>query len=356
MRDSGVGSGLSRRRAGGIPGPKERHPYIRLILGVLIAALVILLVVLIYLLRQDPVPLTRQAPGIESLLVIDGPGRGDFPVFERPLAAAYGPTGDVYVSDTGNGRVCVFTDKGRFLREFGRVVTDTPTPQRVGALSQPAGLSVSDDGTVYVADLRLGSIMVFDDSGDFARALRPTGESSITAAWAPTDVALAGSVVAATHASGVTLFTPAGKLLKEITQFGGVPLVRPNGVTFTDDGTVVVSDTSNARVVAFDAQGGRRWLLEGGAGEDQVFALPRGLSVAQDGSVLIADAFRFALVRVSGSGEYLGTFGKRGVQPTEFQFPNDVDMRRDRALVADKENNRVQVLRMVGVFSEAETR
>jgi DNA-binding beta-propeller fold protein YncE len=311
-----------------------------------------MLIVLLYLLRQDPVPVTLQAPGLESLLVIDGPGRGDFPVFERPLAAAYGPTGDIYVSDTGHGRVCVFTDKGRFLREFGRVVTDTPTPQRVGALSQPAGLAVSDDGTVYVADLRLGSIMVFDDSGDFVRALRPSGEASTTAAWAPTDVALADNVVAAAHASGVTLFTPAGRLRKEITAFGGVPLVRPNGVAFAEDGTVVVSDTRNVRVVAFDVRGGERWILEGGAGVDQVFALPRGLSVAQDGSVLIADAFRFALVRVSDSGEYLGTFGKRGVLPTEFQFPNDVDMRRDSVLVADKENNRVQVLRMVGVFSE----
>ncbi len=54
------------------------------------------------------------------VLAIPGPGKGDAPEFARPLAAAWAPNGDIYVSDTGNGRICVFTGAGRFVREFGR--------------------------------------------------------------------------------------------------------------------------------------------------------------------------------------------------------------------------------------------
>ncbi len=330
----------------------ERRP-IRIVIVALVILLVIILIFLLVLWGRDPVLVSPRKSGLESVSVITGPGSGDFPLFDRPLAAAFAPTGDIYVSDTGNGRICVFTEKGRFQREFGRVVTDTPPAQRAGALKQPAGIAVAEDGTVYVADLRGGFVMVYNSRGRYLRSFKPAGVAQAVAGWGPTDVAVSEDRIAVTDAGSVTLFSLDGQFNSSITEVRpNSPLVRPNGVAFTSDGSVVVADTNNARVAAFGPDGERLWVLENDSASGNAVGLPRGLSVAEDGSIVVADAFRFALIRISDEGQFLGEFGQRGSQAGSFEFPNDVDMRKDLALVADKENGRVQVVRLVGVFAE----
>lgn len=41
------------------------------------------------------------------------------------------------------------------------------------------------------------------------------------------------------------------------------------------------------------------------------------------------------------------SYGERGVEPAQFNFPNDVDAAGNRLVVADKENNRAQLVEMV---------
>ena len=50
--------------------------------------------------------------GIEPVFSIVGPGKGAAPYFKRPMGAAFGLDGRIYVSDTGNNRVCVFNRDG----------------------------------------------------------------------------------------------------------------------------------------------------------------------------------------------------------------------------------------------------
>jgi DNA-binding beta-propeller fold protein YncE len=78
------------------------------------------------------------------------------------------------------------------------------------------------------------------------------------------------------------------------------------------------------------------------------FDLPRGITVGEGGSVLVMDTFRFDITKLSKAGKVLGTFGTRGVSPGEFNFPNAISSLGNKIAVADKENNRVQVLRLVG--------
>ena len=52
----------------------------------------------------------------------------------------------VYVSDTGNNRICIFTRKGAFVLAFG-----TKGFGR-GEFSGPVGLSLGKKGRLYVAD------------------------------------------------------------------------------------------------------------------------------------------------------------------------------------------------------------
>jgi len=70
------------------------------------------------------------------------------------------------------------------------------------------------------------------------------------------------------------------------------------------------------------------------------------LAIAADGTILVADPLGQSIVRLSEDGAVLATYGTRGSAAGEFNFPNDLDVREDLVLVADKENDRVQLVKL----------
>ena len=128
-------------------------------------------------------------------------------------------------------------------------------------------------------------------------------------------------------------------------------LAVANGIAVSEDGqTVYVSDSNHGRVTAFSPDGEVRWqvgTIAAGMDDDsdRPLQLPRGLCVESDGSILVTDAFSFEVVRISAEGEILTRFGDRGVEAGQWNFANDVAPFRSFALVADKGNERVQMVR-----------
>ena len=94
-----------------------------------------------------------------------GPGEFKFIPFESstPMDVAgkiaVGPTGDVYVSDSGNARVQVFTPQGRFARQFGSFGSGK------GQFLHPFDLAVDKAGNVYVADDQAETVSKFTPRG-----------------------------------------------------------------------------------------------------------------------------------------------------------------------------------------------
>jgi DNA-binding beta-propeller fold protein YncE len=72
---------------------------------------------------------------------------------------ALGSTGLVYVSDSGNARVQVFTSTGRYVRQFGSFGSGN------GQFLRPFDLVVDDRGNVYVADDDRQTLAKFGPSG-----------------------------------------------------------------------------------------------------------------------------------------------------------------------------------------------
>lgn len=331
-------------------------------------ALIALIAYLLYILQPHSLGVRGGATvdGIKPLFTIEGPGAGKYPTFNRPLGVTFGSDGRIYVSDTGNNRVCMFDANGDFIKEWGTFGVAKPAKGGVyswqpGRFNFPDGIAADEQGDVYVADFRNDSIQVFDRDGRFLRRFpdptKPVGRGSSGqegTGIAVTSVAVAGGKVYATDTYQVFVFTTAGKVLEQFGKpgRGKGDLDHPNGVAAAPNGTIYVSDSNHARVTAFDASGTPLWnagRIPAGMNDTSSaeFDLPRGLAVMSDGSVVVVDVFGFDLVKLSPAGKVLGKYGSRGVEPGQFNFPNDVSSLGTKLAVADKENNRVQVLQLV---------
>jgi len=84
----------------------------------------------------------------------DAPG-----TFARPTNVAVGSNGDVYVSDTLNGRIQIFDADGNFLSMFGKP-GDGPAD-----FARPKGIALDRDGHIWVADADQNRVKVFDRDG-----------------------------------------------------------------------------------------------------------------------------------------------------------------------------------------------
>lgn len=343
-----------------------RNAYIAL---AIFLSIVLLGLITLLFMRLNPGALVSvggdEEGGITPLLEIQGPGRGDNPLFSRPQGVALGPDGRIYVSDTDNNRIAVFSRDGRFLQAWGGFGVAKPLPGieatwDEGELNFPLGIDVSDDEEVFVADFRNDQIQVFDTDGDFLRRFpdptQPVGKGASGQdglGIAVTDIAVDGEVVYALDSYQVVAFDTDGEFREQWgmpgAQEGGID--HPNGIDVGEDGTVYVSDSNNNRVTAFSPEGDHLWTVGEPVTQlqqqvDNEFGLPRGLCVRDDGSILVVDAFNHELVVLEREGEVRARYGDRGVNVTEFNFPNAVDDIDDRIAVADKENNRVLVLRL----------
>jgi aldose sugar dehydrogenase len=80
-----------------------------------------------------------------------------------PAGIALDQEGNVYVADTGNNRIQVFSSNGTFITKWGGQYSGAD-----GQMRAPAGIALdSSSGNVYVADTGNNRIQVFSSNGTF---------------------------------------------------------------------------------------------------------------------------------------------------------------------------------------------
>ena len=84
----------------------------------------------------------------------DGPGQ-----FARPTNLAVDAAGNIYVSDTLNGRIQKLSPTGELLLSFGS------PGDRPGNFARPKGLAVDGQGRIYVVDAGFENVQIFDAEG-----------------------------------------------------------------------------------------------------------------------------------------------------------------------------------------------
>ncbi len=230
-----------------------------------------------------------------------GTGNGQFATNGGGIAVD--KAGNVYVADSDNTRVQVFSATGRFLRKWGSQGTGD------GQFGNPEDLAIAPDGTIWVADDPNGRYEQFSSSGAFQTTLpAPHGELARDVA-----VAFDGSVLGAvegTEKGGFHRFAktasgwdPAGPLL------GGQALSRADDIEASPDGSIYLSrSASNAggltdRVQRFSADGKLMSSIKLASGDGT-----RGIGVDLDCNVLAPYSVNgSAMVKYSPTGKKLAT-------------------------------------------------
>jgi sugar lactone lactonase YvrE len=342
------------------------------LVGTAVALAIVLAGLLLYLWWLSlPADMTEKggkpSDGIAPQVAIYGPGEGDAPKLDGPMGVAWSPDGKrIYVADTGNNRIVVFERSGRFSMTFGSFGVAKPLPGYEmtwdpGELNYPTDVATDEDGNVYVADFQNESISVFDSKGSFvrrfpdplARVGRGTSGRGGTGI-AVTALTVQGDLVYATDRYQIVVFDKRGRFIRQFGKPGVGPgdLDHPGGVAVDSQGRVYVSDSNHNRVEAFSSEGDLIWVTgrqisDLSSETANPFVLPRGLTIQRDGSIVVADPLGQELVVLDRSGARLQSLGVRGSVPGQLNFPTDVAVFDEDIAIADRENDRVQVVRLV---------
>ena len=113
----------------------------------------------------------------------------------------------------------------------------------------------------------------------------------------------------------------------------------PVDVVCDPTGRLLVSDSLAGAIYVFDLAGG----FVGTLGDDRL-ERPVGMALDDAGNVYVADAGAHRVVAISPTDEVVATYGERGSEPGQFNFPTYVAIdSRGRLVVSDSLNFRVQV-------------
>lgn len=235
--------------------------------------------------------------------------------FNAPRGIATAADGSLFVADSRNHRIVHLNSAGEFINAFGGYgnVMDGAVPG--GLLNEPWGVAVGPDGNVYVADTWNHRIQIFTPQGEFLRMWNSFEVNGLPDGfWGPRGIAVdkSGRVfVTDTGKQRVVVFDSNGNYL---TQFGSLGmeagnLDEPVGIALSPDGKIYIADTWNYRVQVFESDASglqfrsvRVWDVDAWS-SDSLDNKPF-LALDQNGNVYITDPDRGRVIVFDGEGNF----------------------------------------------------
>lgn len=107
--------------------------------------------------------LRKFSPSGEVLATLgeEGVGKNDQHHFRAPDDVVFASNGDMYVADSGNGRIVRLDKNGKFVSQFGK------KGKAKGEFATAHGLAIDKKDRIYVADRGNNRVQVFSSNGEF---------------------------------------------------------------------------------------------------------------------------------------------------------------------------------------------
>jgi tripartite motif-containing protein 71 len=183
------------------------------------------------------------------------------PQFNHPMGVYVHPSRQVFVSDTLNNRIVVLDGKGQVVSSWGG------PGQADGQFNQPRQLTQDHYGNICVLDSGNSRVQIFSSLGDFdskwgsfgadPRPNTPTAQMNF-----PVGMAL--------NSIDQVIVADTGNNRMEVFNSGGVPVTmqgwygesgpyvfkEPSGVAITPTGIIAIADGASGRVVFYNSRNG----------------------------------------------------------------------------------------------------
>ena len=246
----------------------------------------------------------------------------------------------------------------RYIETLGR------TGQGAGEFRTPLGLTIDEEGRIYIADAGNNRVQVIDDAGhfiiEFGSRGWQTGEFDH-----PTDIALSFQrsyrlYVADTGNNRVQYCNFVDQIFYLLSESADdILLDRPEGIGIGRNGEVYVVDTGNHRWIEFNVAG-VPVVARGnfGSGSEQLWN-PTDLDVDAHGNVYVVDTGNHLIKKYDFSGNPIDMWGGEGDALGQLREPKCIALDEWNYLyVTDSGNRRIQVFapdgRSITEFSTAE--
>ncbi|MDH5189920.1 MAG: NHL repeat-containing protein [Gammaproteobacteria bacterium] len=260
-----------------------------------------------------------------------------------PTDVALDKQGRLYVVDSGNHRIAVFSNNGQHLFNVGK------HGSAPGEFNGPTGIDVGPDNRFYVADKNNHRIQVFSQSGELVRVIPITrGKHGIT----PVDVAVSpdGETLYITGNNNHHLmsYTIKGKPVHE---WGGEGVNKgefryPATIAVSPQGNIHVVDVLNARVQKFTGDG--KFLVQiskWGVLPGQLFR-PKGIALDSQQHVYVGDSYMGVIQVFDKESRFIHVLGNKG-EPQRFDTPLGMAISRNGHLyVAEMIENKISVYKL----------
>lgn len=252
----------------------------------------------------------------------------------QPMGIDVDDEGNLYVIDTSRSRVQVYDREGLLTASFPR----EKTKQK---LVNPLYVAVNRKKEVFVSDRGQGKILVFTSNGRFLREFKPKGKPDFQ--WAPVGMAFDKDntfYVSDFSTQQIRVFNPSGELVRTLGRPGEElgEFQFPNGIALSKD-RVFVADSNNGRIQMFDKKSG------GVISQFPAGSLPRGIALDDVGRIFVVDTLDHQIkVHRASDGRFLFGFSSLGQGEGQLLFPNSIAFDGDYNMyVSDRENNRVSL-------------
>jgi sugar lactone lactonase YvrE/microcystin-dependent protein len=250
-------------------------------------------------------------------------GIGTAASFKNPYGIAIGPDGNIYVADGDNNRIRKVTLGGIVTTVAGS--GSAAFADGIGtaaSFSNPYGIAIGPDGTIYVADTNNHRIRKMIYNGT---------------AWVVTTLAGSGSTGNTDSTGTAALFN------------------SPEGIALAPDGTIYVADTGNSRIRKM-IYNGTAWVVTrlagntsafpaDGTGTNATFSFPKGIAIGPDGNIYVADTSNHIIRKVTPQGVVTRVAGSPIAESgngTKLNQPTGIAVAADGSIyIGDRNNNRI---------------